>query len=127
MDISKKALIIILIIAIAITAFAVAVIANLGGLGTKLAGVGGPFATGLYKLFNGIPLWISGGGWPTLLVGILVFIVIIPCSVAYITWHYDVPYKITGTTAPINGYGNNTVQREPEEPETITPTGSAIA
>jgi hypothetical protein len=43
---------------------------------------------------------------------------VVPFSFAYLIWHYDVPYKITGATAasPASSY-DNTVAREPAEPE----------
>jgi hypothetical protein len=112
MDMSKKALIIIIVLAVAGTAFAMAVWANIGGLGTKLAGVGGPVGNTIYNGLNSIPTWISRGGWPTLAVGILTFCLLLPGLVAYACWHYDIPYKFTGNP---NSTGSGSYQSAPSQ------------
>lgn len=117
-QLSKKALAVIIVVVFALTLTVVLIAVNFNGWGTALAGVGGPFANNVYNVFNGVPLWISSGGWPTLAVGILIFIVALPLLAAYAVWHYDVPYKITGAVAPNPASTfTNTMQREPSTPE----------
>jgi hypothetical protein len=124
-NLSKKALAVVIVIVFALTLTAVLIAVDFQGWGTSLAGVGGPFAANIYNLFNGVPVWISSGGWPTLGVGILIFIVALPLLAAYAVWHYDVPYKITGAVAPSPASTfTNTMQREPTPPERA-PTSSA--
>jgi len=115
---SKKGLAILIIIVFTLTLITALIAVNFQGWGTSLAGVGGPFAANMYNLFNGVPVWISSGGWPTLAAGILIFLVGLPLLAAYAVWHYDVPYKITGATAPnpTSSY-TNTMNREPTPPE----------
>ena len=50
MEIGKKWLAVIIILAIVLTAFSFAVIFNVGGLGSSLAGAGGPLANGFYNV-----------------------------------------------------------------------------
>lgn len=125
MELSKKLLAIIIIVAVSLTIVAVMAIFNIGGVGDSLAGAGGPFANGLYKVFKSPYEWALSGGWPTLAVVCLLFWVILPCSVAYAVWHYDIPYKITGAVAesPATGFGN-TMQAEPQEPERAPQTAA---
>jgi hypothetical protein len=118
MNISAKVLAILIIVACSIAVFAVMVAANLFGLGDALAGAGGPVAAGIYNLAIGPVNWALTGGWPTLAVFYLIGIIVVPFTFAYIIWHFDVPYKISGATAvtPANDY-TNTMKREPDEPE----------
>jgi hypothetical protein len=118
MEMSIKKYLLITIPIIAIVIFAVVAYANLGGIGTKLAGVGGPFASGFQKLLTGPLTWASAGGWPTLAIFYLVGFIVVPFSFAYLIWHYDVPYKFSSSTqsSPASNY-DNSMKREPEEPE----------
>lgn len=116
MNISKKVLAALIVIAIIVTAVAMAAIfvpAVGAWFSTNFGGVG----TGFLNLFT-VPLtWALSGGGPTIAVfwGI---IIIAALGFTYIVWHYDVPYKVTGVTAvtPATGY-TNTMSREPPEPE----------
>lgn len=116
MELTKKILAIIVAVSVAITLFAVAVWQNIGGLGTSLTGAGGPVASGFYKIANAPLLWASSGGWPTLAVFYCGFIAVM-FGFAWVIWHFDVPYKITGATQQPLGDLTHSVTREPEEPE----------
>jgi hypothetical protein len=118
MELSFKKYLLITIPIFAVVIFALLAYLNVGGIGTKISGVGGPFAAGFQKLLIGPLTWASAGGWPTLAIFYLVGLIAIPFSFAYIIWHYDVPYKITGATAPspASTY-DNSMKREPDEPE----------
>jgi hypothetical protein len=118
MELSFKKYLLITIPIFAIVIFALLAYLNVGNIGTTLSGVGGPFASGFQKLLTGPLTWASTGGWPTLAIFYLVGLIALPFSVAYIIWHYDVPYKITGATAPspASSY-DNSMKREPDEPE----------
>jgi hypothetical protein len=112
--VSNKVFIVVLVIAIILVSFAFCVALNVGGLGTSLSGVGGPIAKGLYNILNTVPIWISSGGWPTLAVGILAFVVVIPVLAAYLCWHTDLPYKITGApNSETPGFQQGTTQTIP--------------
>ena len=116
---SKKILATIIIIAVVIALIAFAAIFNVGNFGASMAGAGGPVAAGFYNLSAGFLKWALSGGWPTLAVFYLLGLIVIPFSFAFIIWHFDVPYKITGAataTNPASGY-NNLTPREPAEPE----------
>jgi len=123
-NISNKVFIAIITIFVIIAIIAVLIAMNFMGWGTALSGIGGPFAAGFYKLLVSPLSWASVGGWPTLLVFYIISFAIIPLLVAYSVWHFDIPYKITGSTAPspASNY-DNSMKREPEEPErsNITP------
>jgi hypothetical protein len=123
MELSFKKYLLITIPIFAVVIFALLAYLNVGGIGTKLSGVGGPFASGFQKLLTGPLAWASNGGWPTLAIFYLVGFIAVPFSFAYLIWHYDVPYKITGSTAPsqITGY---VAQRQPEDAETLNTTKS---
>jgi hypothetical protein len=118
MELSFKKYLLITIPIFAVVIFALLAYLNVGGIGTKISGVGGPFAAGFQKLLIGPLTWASAGGWPTLAIFYLVGLIAIPFSFAYLIWHYDVPYKITGSTAasPASTY-DNSMKREPDEPE----------
>jgi hypothetical protein len=123
--VSNKVFIAVLVIAIVLVSFAFCVALNVGGLGTALSGVGGPLAKGAYNIFAAIPQFALSGGWPTLTAIGVIFVVIVPILAAYTTWHYDIPYKITGatTTNPAGNY-TNTMSREPADPETQPKTNT---
>ena len=124
MNLSRKVFVIILAIAIGLTAFCLCAFLDVGGLGTSLAGVGGPLTVGLKDIGMAPLRWALTDGWTVLifytalLIGGLVF--------ASIWWQYDVPYKITGatTTSPASEY-NTTLKREPSEPERAPTTSTA--
>jgi len=115
MELTKKVLAIIVIFSVIGTAVALAAVFNLGGFGTAVAGAGGPAAAGIYKIGNAPLLWASSGGWPTLAAFYLGFVALI-FAFAWVIWHFDVPYKITGATAAPEIQSHVTT-REPEEPE----------
>ena len=81
---------ILIVLAVVVTLIAV----NFQGWGDTLAGIGGPASITIYNALNTIPTYIASGGWPSLLLGILVFLVIIPLGVAAIVWQKDVPYML---------------------------------
>ena len=91
---SRKWLIAALAIIILITALVTLVAVNFNGWGTSLAGAGGPIAAGLYSFANNIPIWISSGGWPTLAIGIIVFVFAWPLICCIIFWQKDIPYVL---------------------------------
>lgn len=66
MEISKSWFIVIIAIFVSLTILAVAVAFNIGGIGSSLAGFGGPLAAGLYEILAALPKWSLSGGWPTL-------------------------------------------------------------
>ena len=87
---NKKLLVafaIVVTIAVVITLIAV----NFQGWGKALAGIGGPASTTIYGGLNTVPTWVSQGGWPSLAVGILIFIVAWPILVAAFVWQKNVP------------------------------------
>jgi hypothetical protein len=117
--VSNKVYIAILAVAILVTVFAMLVATNQFGLGATFAGAGGPIATNIYNVLVGFPKWVISGGWPTLIAGGMIATIIPAVLLAYATWHYDLPCKLTGATAsssPASGY-DNTMKREPDEPE----------
>jgi len=100
---SGKPLIAVIAICVFIAVFAFAAVFNVGGLGTALAGVGGPVGSAFYSFFNAPVAWASAGGWPTLAAFYATFIVVM-LVFAYVVWHFDLPYKVTGAqaaTAPV--------------------------
>ena len=102
--------------------FATLVAVNFQGWGASLAGVGGPVAEGIYNVPATFFRWALSGGWPTMGAA-LGGIAIAFCVFFYLGWHYDVPYKLTGTSptdSKITGY---IAQREPEDPETVASAG----
>ena len=107
MEIGKKWLAVIIILAIVLTAFSFAVIFNVGGLGSSLAGAGGPIASGFYNLLVTPLNWALSGGWPTLAVFFLIGFVAFPCLLAYLVWHNDIPYKILGQPGATTGNYQN--------------------
>jgi hypothetical protein len=117
--VSNKVYLAILVIAVSVTVFAMLVATNQFGLGKTFAGAGGPLAANAYNFLVGFPKWVINGGWPTLIVGFLVATVIPAAALAYATWHYDLPLRVTGaasSASPASGY-DNTMKREPDEPE----------
>ena len=110
--VSNKIFIVAIIAVSIIATFAVCVAANIGGLGTMLAGTGGSTAKGFYKIGLAPVSWAASGGWPTLTVFYLLGLLFIPLCVAYAVWHYDLPYKISrqGSNA-----GNGSYQSQPQQ------------
>jgi len=100
---SNKWFIAIITVAILVAVLLVLVAMDFMGWGTELAGIGGPVASGAYDLFNAVPLWISSGGWPTLAVGIVVFIVIIPVVAGYVFEQKQVIATLKGTNTNSGG------------------------
>ncbi len=94
MEISKKLLITLLIIAVVITAIAMAA-AFIPQVRAAFSNVGGPIGSGLMNVLS-YPLKaaLSGGG-PTLFAfyGIATALVL---GFAYWVWHWDIGYKING-------------------------------
>lgn len=117
MDTWKKYLIVTVILMSLVVFFTLAAV-NFAGIGDKLSGVGGPFTTGAFKLGLGPLTWAQSGGYQ-MLVFYIINPLIISLMVAYVVWHFDLGYKLTGAVAsssPAAGY-DNTMKREPEEPE----------
>ena len=113
---NKQFLAIIILIAIGI-AVSFAAIANFGGLGDKLKGIGGPASTGLYNLVARFPQFALSGGWPTMAasIGIIAFLCI---GTGYLFEQKQVCATITGNkNVGSNMVGN--LQREPEDAETL--------
>jgi hypothetical protein len=108
---SNKWFIAIVAIAILIAVLLVLVAMDFMGWGTAVAGFGGPVAAGLYDLFNTVPLWISSGGWPTLAVGMIVFLVVIPVIAGYVFEQKQVIATIKGTNTSTSG----TYQSQPDQ------------
>lgn len=114
----KKIVVILMVLAVGLTALAMAAL-FVPAVGewfhVNLGGVGAGFLTLVQMPF----IWALEGGPQTLIVYAASGIVTL--ALIYATWHYDLPDKITGTTASTNsnltGY---TPQREPEEPETLS-------
>ena len=100
------------VVTIAIIATLIAV--NFQGWGDSLAGVGGPMAATVYNWFNAVPMWISNGGWPSLSVGMLIFIIAWPIFVAALVWQKDVPY-VLGLQKNPNSASNSGYQTAPSQ------------
>jgi hypothetical protein len=116
--VSNKVFLAAIIISVILVAVAFAIALNVGGLGDSVSGFGGPLARGAYNIFVTPFNWVASGGWPTLAAGIGIVGLLMVLS-AYATWHYDIPYKITGVTTADNKMLNYTAQKEPEDPETL--------
>jgi lipopolysaccharide export LptBFGC system permease protein LptF len=95
MEISGKWFLVITIIIAAIAVTAVMVAANIFGLGTALAGFGGPIASGLYQIFAFFPRWILGGGWPTMIAGLCIVLILMVAS-GYLFEQKHIIATITG-------------------------------
>ena len=65
-ELSNKAWLVITVIVAAAAVFVVCAIANIGGIGTALAGLGGPAGTAAYGVFSAPLAWALSGGGPTL-------------------------------------------------------------
>jgi len=104
---------IVIILAVVLTLLAV----NFNGWGAAVSGVSGPFTSGISRLMQSPLNWALAGGYQLLIFYLLAFVAV-PVAVAYAVWHYDLPYKITGATAPspASNY-DNSMRREPEEAE----------
>ena len=126
MNLSKKVFALVLILAISLTIFFVCAYLNVGGLGSALAGVGGPISAGLYNIAVAPLNWALTGGWAVAIfyVGVLIF----GLAVAAFFWQYDIPYKILGNpnSSPTTAFQQNTSQTIPvtglQSTTTSTPT-----
>ncbi len=128
--VSNKILVVLLVIAVSVTAFAMAAYVNLGGLGTALSGFGGPIGTAIANAARTPFQWALSGGGPTLAAGYAIIFTII-IVVAWANWHYEPWYKIqppntttpgfqqsTTQTIPVQGLQNTTTQNPFMDPET---------
>lgn len=115
---SKKVLVFLVITPLIVFGVAIAAILNIGGIGTALAGFGGPFGRGVLNILTAPLAWAITGGGPT----IAVFWALIAFGIfgfAYWVWHWDIGYKLSSnmaTKSPADGY-DNSVRTEPAEPE----------
>ena len=129
MQVSKKVLAVIIAFSVAVTLLGVACYMDWGGIGTVLAGAGGPVAQGFYNIFNAPLLWGSQNGWPAL-AAVYCGIVAIVVGFAYVVVHYDVPAKLKGAASsqPDLSPSLSSLPKEPEEPERapapVSPTPS---
>jgi hypothetical protein len=123
MNVSKKVLIAILVIAILGTALTMAAI-FVPAVGEWFSSFSGPFGSGIINLFQ-MPLKaaLEGGAQTIAFWGIIAIIVF---GFAYWVWHWDIGYKISGATAPaVEQAFSNTTKREPDEPE-LSPTAKEV-
>lgn len=91
---------------------------NFQGWGTAVSKTGGPFFTGLFNLGAMIPKFMLQDGY-RMAIGYLVGLLVIPLTVAYLVWHFDIGYKLGNASkseSPASGY-DNTMSREPAQPE----------
>lgn len=109
----NKKLIIAFAIVVAVAVLVTLIAVNFNGWGTALSGVGGPAAASIYRFTNMIPTWISSGGWPSLGVGILVFVIAWPLFIAAIVWQKNVPYVLGIQHDPNSSSGAGNYQSAP--------------
>jgi len=102
MEISGKYYILSIVIIVSIAIFAVLVALNIGGLGTSLAGFGGPIAAGLYEIVAFLPRWILSGGWPTMIAGICIALAVVIAS-GYIFEEKHIIATVTGKNQQAGG------------------------
>ena len=113
---SKKVLAVLMVIPVVAVLIGIAAWQNWGGIGTALSGLGGPVGAGLLSGFSAPLQWaLSGGGATLAMFWGLIFAV--GFGFAYWVWHWDIGYKLQGTTAQNIPLGTHSTQREPEEPE----------
>lgn len=113
---SKTWLLVLMLVPVIITLVAIAAWQNWGGIGTALAGFGGPLGAGLVNIAS-MPMNFALAGTAQLAI-VWGAIVLAMLGFAYWVWHWDIGYKLSrGTSAsPVLNY-DNTMKREPEEPE----------
>lgn len=117
MNVSKKVLAALLVIAIIATAVAMAAI-FVPAVGAWFSTNFGAVGAGLINVMQLPFKWaLSGGGATTAAVWAIGFVVLL--AFAYWVWHWDIGYKLTGA-AQENKLTTYTTQREPEQPETLT-------
>jgi hypothetical protein len=117
METWKKYAILITLVVIAVIPLTLLAV-NFNGWGKQVSGWTGPFTNGAFKLGLIIPNFMVSSGYNMLIIYILAGI-LYPLLIAYVVWHFDVGYKFTGAAvaaSPASGY-DNTMRREPEEPE----------
>ena len=124
-ELSKKVLLILMLIPVLTVIFAIACWQNWGGIGSALAGFGGPVGAGLINLAQAPFLWAISGSAPTIIVWALIFVGVV--GFAYWVWHWDIGYKLTGAVkdTPASSYSND-MKREPDEPERAPTTQTGI-
>jgi hypothetical protein len=115
MEMSKKVLVALLIVAIIVTAVTMAAL-FVPAVRLWFTNISGPAGTGAINLLQTPLKWALTGGANTIAlwgVGLIVLF-----GFAYWVWHWDIGYKFTGATTPnpASGY-DNSMKREPEEPE----------
>ena len=113
-----KKYLIITVILVSLVVFLTLAAVNFQGIGDKLGGIGGPFTNGLTKLGAGPLNWALIGGYQ-MLIFYLVSFALVPVLVAYVVWHYDIPYKIVSNSTADNKLVGYNAQREPEDAETL--------
>jgi len=116
MDTWKKFAIIITVVVILVVPLTLLAI-NYNGWGAQLSTSLTPFTTGIQKVGQVIPTAMLENGY-VMLIGYLA-IPLLMFGFAVIYWNRDWGYKITGASATTNSASNydNTMKREPEEPE----------
>ena len=80
-----------------------------------LAGIGGPFAAGLFEILAVLPRWVVTG-WPQMGAGILL-IVASWIAFGYIFEEKQVIATLRGSSQPSSSGYTNTMAAEPQEPE----------
>lgn len=95
-NMSNKTFLVVILLFIAIAVIAVLVAVNFMNWGTALAGFGGPIAAGLYEIFAWLPRWVLNGGWPTMIAGIAIAVVLL-FTAGYFFEKKEIYATITGT------------------------------
>lgn len=116
-QLSNKAFLAVILIFAVILVISVLIAVDFMGWGTALSGVGGPIAAGLYNILATLPRWVLSGGWPTMIAGVAILIIIV-FGAGYIFEQKQIYGAITGAKAATNPINSGPIQREPEEPET---------
>lgn len=122
MKMTRNFLIVVIAITVFLTVFAVCLIFDIGGLGTALAGFGGPIGAAIVGAFQAPLEWALSGGGPTILAfwaGIILlsslatYFLIVPL-IARIRATPDTtaPYQDSPTSSGIPTHG---LREEPEE------------
>ena len=124
-ELSKKVLLVLMVIPVLVVIFAIAYWQNWGGIGSALAGFGGPVGSGLLAIMqNPFKFALQGGPQTALVYGLGAAIIF---GFAYWVWHWDIGYKLTGAVkdTPASTYSND-MKREPDEPERAPATQTGI-
>ena len=116
-NMSNKLFLAIIITFVIIACIAVLIAVNFMGWGKALAGFGGPFAAGLYKVFAMFPQWVLNGGWPTMIAGIAI-IGALMFAAGYLFEKKEIIARITGSNTSETQMKPYNAQVQPEDAET---------